>query len=260
MDKLKQLKELLKSYQKVAIAYSGGVDSNFLFEVAKATLGQENVLAVFCVGAMIAPSEIEEAKAMLEGYNHVILQADVLAIEQFRHNDKRRCYYCKKMIMENIIKVANEKGFATVVDGRNADDGKSYRPGIEACEQLGILSPLAAVAMTKSEIRSYSKQLGIATYKKPANACLASRFDYGVELDLAKLSRVAQGEAMIEELGIKAKRLRVAGDLARIEVEPQEFEKIIKAKQLVPELQKLGFRYVTLDLDGLKSGGYDREN
>lgn len=260
MDKLEQLKELLQSYHKVAIAYSGGVDSNFLFEVAKATLGADNVLAVFCQGAMIAESEKAEASMMLKGARHRVVDIDVLAIEQFKHNDKLRCYHCKFAIMSKVIAVAKEEGFAIVLDGRNHDDGKSYRPGIQACEKLGILSPLAGVAMTKAEIRAYSKQLKIATYDKPANACLASRFDYGTELDLSKLERVAQGEEIIREMGIASLRLRVAGDLARIEVEPQDFEKIIGSSQLVAKLKKLGFTYVTLDLAGLKSGGYDRES
>lgn len=260
MDKLEQLKELLNSYHKVAIAYSGGVDSNFLFEVAKATLGVDNVLAVFCQGAMIAKAEKEEALKMLQGARHRVIDIDVLAIEQFKHNDKLRCYHCKFAIMTKVIAAAKEEGFDIVIDGRNDDDGKSYRPGIQACEELGILSPLASVAMTKAEIRAYSKQLGIATHDKPANACLASRFDYGAKLDLSQLERVAQGEEIIRNLGIASLRLRVAGDLARIEVEPKDFEKITGSSQLVASLKKLGFTYVTLDLAGLKSGGYDRES
>ncbi len=260
MDKLEQLRELLESYRKVAIAYSGGVDSNFLFEVAKSTLGQENVLAVFCQGAMISPEEKNEAEKMLEGSNHVLLHVDALAIKQFRCNDKQRCYHCKKAIMSKVILAASSRGFATVLDGRNHDDGKSYRPGIQACEELGILSPLANVEMTKSEIRAFSKQLGIVTHDKPANACLASRFDYGVELTEEKLDRVAKGEALIAKLGIASRRLRVKDDLARIEVEPKDFEKIISSHQLVEDIKKLGFRYVTLDLAGLKSGGYDSES
>lgn len=257
MNKLEQLKNQLRSYQKVAIAYSGGVDSNFLFALAQAVLGRENVLAIFCEGAMIAPDEKQAATALLEGALHEIIPVDVLAIEQFTTNDKQRCYHCKKTIMTKVVETAKKRGFTNVLDGQNHDDSKSYRPGSVACLELGIISPLASCALTKQEIRAYSKELGIATYNKPANACLASRFDYNVNLSAAKLERVGQGEAWLKKAGLTNLRLRVQDDLARIEVEPADFAAVIGNPEIVPALKKLGFRYVTLDLAGLKSGGYD---
>ena len=205
MNKLELLQEELRNYGKVAIAYSGGVDSNFLFHVALETLGKENVLPVLCRGAMMSKEDIEDALEQLKDSNHVVLS-------------------------------------------------------VKACEELGIISPLANNDLTKQEIRDYSKQLGIATYNKPSNACLASRFDYNTELTLEKLKLVETGEKYLHDLGMLHVRLRVHGDVARLEVESQDFMKIIENKELIQNIKNLGFRFVTLDLEGIRSGGYDIEN
>ena len=223
MNKLELLQEELRNYGKVAIAYSGGVDSNFLFHVALETLGKENVLPVLCRGAMMSKEDIEGALEQLKDSNHVVL-------------------------------------FTYVLDGKNKDDEKVYRPGLKACEELGIISPLANNNLVKQEIRDYSKQLGIATYNKPSNACLASRFDYNTELTLEKLKLVETGEKYLHDLGMLHVRLRVHGDVARLEVEPEDFMKIIENKELIQNIKNLGFRFVTLDLEGIRSGGYDIEN
>ena len=246
MNKLELLQEELRNYGKVAIAYSGGVDSNFLFHVALETLGKENVLPVLCRGVMMSKEDIEGALEQLKDSNHVVLSVNPLDVEAFHFNHKDRCYHCKRSIMSKVIAVAKEHDFAYVLDGKNKDDEKVYRPGLKACEELGIISPLANNNLAKQEIRDYSKQLGIATYNKPSNACLASRFDYNTELTLEKLKLVV--------------RLRVHGDVARLEVEPQDFMKIIENKELIQNIKNLGFRFVTLDLEGIRSGGYDIEN
>lgn len=260
MTKLEQLQNQLKEYGKVAIAYSGGADSNFLFQVAKMTLGKENVLAVLCQGVMMPQEDIDSALHLLEDSQHVVLKADALSVEAFRFNHKDRCYHCKKMIMSNVIKVANEHGFQYVLDGKNKDDEKVYRPGLKACEELGIISPLAMCEMSKQEIRDFSKQLNISTYNKPSNACLASRFDYNNELTVENLKRVADGEKYLHDKGMLHVRLRVHGDIARLEVEPQDFTKVIEDQELIQNIKALGFRFVTLDLEGIRSGGYDDEN
>lgn len=256
MEQIDQLKEVLKGYQKVAIAYSGGCDSHFLYTVAKETLGVKNVLAVLCVGDMMSREDIDSAKALLQDGQYEIIPIDVLQIQEFHMNRKERCYFCKKTIMSAIIAKAKEKGFVHVLDGMNKDDLSVYRPGRKACEELGILSPLKN--MTKQMIRDYSQQLNIVTYNKPANACLASRFPYDTELTLEKLERVAKGEALFHQMGINHVRLRVHDDLARIEVEKQDFMKVIDHPTLLKDLKALGFRFITLDLEGIKSGSYDK--
>ena len=231
MNKLELLQEELRNYGKVAIAYSGGVDSNFLFHVALETLGKENVLPVLCRGAMMSKEDIEGALEQLKDSNHVVLSVNPLDVEAFHYNHKDRCYHCKRNIMSKVIAVAKEHDFAYVLDGKNKDDEKVYRPGLKACEELGIISPLANNNLAKQEIRDYSKQLGIATYNKPSNACLASRFDYNTELTLEKLKLVETGEKYLHDLGMLHVRLRVHGDVARLEVEPQDFMKIIENKE-----------------------------
>lgn len=260
MDKLQQLEDILKGYKKVAIAYSGGCDSNFLLAVAIKTLGKENVLAVLCQGAMMSQEDQQEAMSLLENTPSCIIPVDVFAVKEFQYNDKQRCYFCKKTIMSKVIEAAHVHGFEYVLDGKNKDDEGVYRPGIKACEELGILSPLAMSQMTKKEIRDYSQKLGIVTYNKPANACLASRFDYDTELTLEKLQRVDQAESLLHALGIYHVRVRVQEQLARIEVEPKDFMQVMNHLEIVEKIKELGFRYVTLDLEGIRSGGYDHEN
>ena len=229
MNKLELLQEELRNYGKVAIAYSGGVDSNFLFHVALETLGKENVLPVLCRGAMMSKEDIEGALEQLKDSNHVVLSVNPLDVEAFHFNHKDRCYHCKRSIMSKVIAVAKEHDFTYVLDGKNKDDEKVYRPGLKACEELGIISPLA-------------------------------NNDYNTELTLEKLKLVETGEKYLHDLGMLHVRLRVRGDVARLEVEPEDFMKIIENKELIQNIKNLGFRFVTLDLEGIRSGGYDIEN
>lgn len=258
MDKLKALKQQLADYQKVAIAYSGGCDSNFLLNVALDVLGKENVLAVLCVGDMMSKEDLAEARNLLKDVVHTEIPIEVLEVEQFRHNARDRCYFCKKMIMSQVIAAAHDYGFEYVLDGKNKDDEGVYRPGIKACLELGILSPIAQCGMTKKEVRDYSKQLGIVTHDKPANACLASRFNYDTLLTKEKLEMVEKAEAVFHQIGIDYVRVRVQDELARIEVEKENFTKVITHPEIVETLKTLGFRYVTLDLNGITSGSYDK--
>lgn len=257
MDKLNGLEKELKKYNKVAIAYSGGVDSNFLLEFSKKVLGKDNVLAILCQGEMMANDDLNFAIEQLKDTNHYIIPVHPLEISEFLYNDKTRCYHCKKYIMSKVKEKADELGYLYVLDGKNKDDEKVYRPGAKACDELGIISPLALTNLTKQDIRDYSKKLNIITYNKPANACLATRFDYGTKLSLEKLEMVDKGEKYLHGLGIKETRLRVHGDIARIEVNSNDFEKVLNNQDLIDYLISLGFRFITLDLQGLKSGGYD---
>lgn len=258
MNQLERLKDLLRSYKKVAIAYSGGCDSHFLYEIARLTLGNDNVLAVLCQGEMMSKEDIDDARALLKNGQYVICDVDVLSIEAFKFNRRERCYHCKKMIMSTVKNEAKKRGFEYVLDGKNLDDEGVYRPGIRACQELGIISPLSLAGFTKQMIREYSQELNIATYNKPSNACLASRFPYDTVLTKDKLRLVSEGEKLLHQRGILHCRLRVHDSLARIEVEKQEFNKIINDGSLVKELEKLGFQFITLDLKGITSGSYDK--
>lgn len=258
MELLQQLKEILKKYQKVAIAYSGGCDSHFLYCIAKETLGKENVLAVLCEGDMMSKEDIDNAKVLLKDGQYVIVDVDVFDVEAFVNNRRDRCYFCKKMIMSHVIEQAHLNGFDYVLDGKNKDDEKVYRPGIRACQELGILSPLAQVGMTKEMIRDYSKQLNIVTYNKPSNACLASRFPYDTILTKEKLNQVDEAEALLHQRGMDHSRVRVHDKIARIEVEKSQFQKLINDTEIIHQFELLGFDFVTLDLKGITSGSYDK--
>ncbi|WP_050635407.1 ATP-dependent sacrificial sulfur transferase LarE [Candidatus Stoquefichus sp. SB1] len=260
MDKYENLENILKSYKRVAIAYSGGCDSNFLLATAIKVLGKENVLAIICHGAMMPKDDYEDAHQLLKDVIYQEIEVDVFSLKAFRENDKKRCYYCKKMIMSQVIEVARKYDYQYILDGQNSDDQKVYRPGIQACQELGILSPLAMCHMSKQEIREYSQKWQIPTYNKPANACLASRFDYHTRLTVEKLNLVDQAEKILHEIGIHHVRVRVQEELARIEMEPCHFQIMLEHLDVVEKIKALGFRYVTLDLEGIKSGGYDRES
>lgn len=258
MNQLEQLEALLKSYKRVAIAYSGGCDSHFLYEIARRILGNENVLAVLCQGEMMSKEDIDDARALLKNGQYVICDVDVFEIEAFRYNHKDRCYHCKKMIMSTVKKEANKRGFEYVLDGKNLDDEGVYRPGIKACQELGIISPLSLSGFTKQMIRECSQELNIVTYNKPSNACLASRFPYDTILTEDKLKLVSEAERLLHYKGILHCRVRVHDKLARIEVEKQEFKKMINDETLIEEFEKIGFQFITLDLKGITSGSYDK--
>lgn len=258
MNEQERLKEILENYGKIAIAYSGGCDSNFLLHYAIQCLGKDNVLAVLCEGAMMSREDLQEAKNYLKDLPHVIVPLNVFDIKEFTTNDKRRCYFCKKNVMSHVLEEAHSHGFDFVCDGMNLDDVGVYRPGQEATKELGILSPLYEAGFTKKMIRACSKEMHIPTYNKPANACLASRFDYDTLLTPEKLNRVDQAEAYLHQKGIRHCRVRCHDDLARIEVESKERVQVLEDQELIPYFKTLGFRFVTLDMEGITSGGYDR--
>jgi uncharacterized protein (TIGR00268 family) len=258
MSKYETLEAILKKYEKVTIAYSGGCDSNFLFQVAVKTLGKENVLAILCTGDMMSKEDLDSAREMLQGYWYEEIPVDVFSVDAFKHNDKRRCYYCKKNIMTLVKEAAMKAGITYVLDGKNKDDEGVYRPGNEACQELGICSPLADSHLTKQEVRMYSKELGVLTHDKPSNACLASRFDYDTLLTKEKLERVAKAEKLLHDIGILYVRVRVQEELARVEMEKKYFALFLEHEELVEQFKQLGFRYVTLDVEGIKSGSYDK--
>lgn len=253
------LQENLRKYGKLCVAYSGGIDSRFLLEASVRTLGRENVLAVLCCGAMMPEAEVAEAVQGLEalGVRYDILDVDVLAIPQFAANEKKRCYFCKKYLMGRIREHAAQKGFSNVADGKNADDAKVYRPGAQAAEKLGICSPLFESGFGKQDIRACAKKWGIAIWNKPSQACLASRFPYDTVLTEEKLKKVERAEQILKTAGFVNCRVRVHGGIARIEVPVSDLETLAGKNGLAQEIKQLGFSFVTLDLEGIRSGVFD---
>ena len=256
---LNRLEEKLKEMKKVAISYSGGIDSSFLLYVANKILPRENVLAIIANGCMISRKDYEDAINFLKenNFQYREIEYNPLEIEAFRENHKDRCYYCKKNLLSNVKKEAEKNGFNIVLDGKNADDLKVYRPGNKATEELNIISPLAEVGFDKKMIREEAKKLGIKIWNKPSNSCLATRFPYNMILKKEDLRKVELGEELVKSLEIKKVRLRVHDDIARIEIPKEDFKKILDNEEIIDKIKKLGFKFVTLDLSGIKSGSFD---
>lgn len=256
---LEKLENRLKKLEKVAIAYSGGIDSTFLLYVANKILPRENVIAIIANGDMLARKDYQEAILFLKenNFNYIEISYNPLNIIEFKENHKDRCYHCKKNLMTQIKMISNKNGFYNVLDGKNADDLKVYRPGNKATEELGIVSPLAELGIDKETIRKQAKGLGIKNWNKPSNSCLATRFPYNTNLSKESLRKVELSEEIIKSLGIENVRMRIHNDIARIEVEKQNFEKILKNEDAIEQIKKIGFNFVTLDLMGLKSGSFD---
>ena len=258
MEKLDRLREYLSNFDKLCVAYSGGVDSDLLMNVAYEVL-KDNAIAVIGDGVMLSRKDLEDAEnlARKTGIKYYVVKVDVFSVNEFKFNDKKRCYYCKKNIMGEIIKKANELGFDTVADGKNSDDGKVYRPGAEAARELGIVSPLYEAGMTKQDIRQAARELGLETWNKPSNSCLATRFPYDTELTAENFAKVEGAELLIAQKGIPSGRVRLHGDIARIEVPEDRFNELISDRKLIEDIKNFGFRYVTLDLEGFRSGSMD---
>ena len=252
------LQENLQRLGSAAVAFSGGVDSAFLLKAAHAALGSRAV-AVTATARAFPRRESSEAEDFCrrEGIRQIFYDFDVMAVEGFSENPPDRCYLCKRALFENIQRIASENGLSCVVEGSNLDDNQDYRPGHRAIAELGIKSPLRDAGLTKAEIRQFSHELGLPTWDKPSYACLASRFVYGEAITPEKLSMVEQAEQYLMDQGFRQMRVRVHGNLARVEVLPEDIPRLLSdelRRSVSDRLKSLGFSYVTLDLAGFRSG------
>ena len=258
LSKYEKLKSIIKDCGKIAIAFSGGVDSTFLTKVAKDVLG-ENAVAVTISSILVTDDELKEADDFCKAENieHLVYNADVLSIPGFENNPPDRCYICKKAIFTNVQNLVGESGISVIAEGTNVDDDGDYRPGMRAIKELGVRSPLKEAGLTKAEIRELSCMLGLKTWNKPSCACLASRFAYGEVINKDKLDMIYSAECYIRSLGFEQFRVRLQDGIARIELRPADIQKFIEngIKDKVSEkLHALGFKYVSLDLDGYRLG------
>jgi len=257
-EKLQKLQDILRGMESVVVGFSGGVDSTFLLKVAVEIL-KDKVMAITASSYTFPQREMMEAIEFAKnlGVKHMVIRSEELEIDGFSQNPKDRCYYCKRELFSKIIDIAKNEGFKYVIDGANFDDTGDYRPGMRAARELEVRSPLLEAELTKEDIRSLSKEMSLPTWNKPSFACLSSRVPYGQEITKEKLHMIDCSEQFLMDLGFRQIRVRHHGDIARIEVSPDERNKFFDTEimdKVAKRLKQIGFSYVTLDLKGYRTG------
>lgn len=263
MDKLVALKALFAEMDRALVAYSGGIDSTLVAKVAYDVLG-DRALAVTADSPSLMREDLEDAKVQAAeiGIRHEIVKTYEMENPNYTSNPANRCYFCKSELHDTLKPLALERGYPYVVDGVNADDLQDYRPGIQAAKERGARSPLAEVGISKLEVREISRSLDLPWWDKPSQPCLSSRFPYGESITQEKLQRVGRCERYLRQLGLRNLRVRSAGDTARIELPPADIKEFVQATDLttlVAAFQEYGFTYVTLDLEGYRSGKLNQD-
>ncbi|MDD3520911.1 MAG: ATP-dependent sacrificial sulfur transferase LarE [Actinomycetota bacterium] len=261
-EKYNRLIEELKRYNSAAVAFSGGIDSTLLLFAARDALGG-NVVALTAASMVFPESERSAASEIAEKINvsHEIVNIDLKSNLQFLKNDKQRCYFCKKIIMQNLKDIAEKKGLEVLLEGSNADDENDYRPGFKAVRELGVISPLEDASLTKPEIIELSKKYNLIDENKSSFSCLATRIAYGIKIERKILERIECLENYLRENGLSNIRVRHHGDIARIETDINDFKRIIKEElrqNILIKFYASGYKYVTLDLEGFLSGSMNK--
>ncbi len=256
--KLENLKNILARMKSVLIAYSGGVDSTFLLKVARDVLG-EKAVAVTASSLTYPSSELKIAKKIAKkiGAKHILIHTDELASEDFCQNSPERCYFCKKGLFSRVSQIAREYNLNFILDGSNYDDLNDFRPGMKAAQEFGVRSPLQEALLTKKDVRSLSKKMYLSTWDKPSLACLSSRIPYGEKITEEKIRKIGEAENFLKDLGVKQLRVRHHSSIARIEVMREDMLKLFKenlTNRIVTKFKDLGYTYVTLDLQGYRTG------
>ncbi|HEY2988005.1 MAG TPA: ATP-dependent sacrificial sulfur transferase LarE [Candidatus Binatia bacterium] len=256
--KLEALKEILRRTDGLLVAFSGGVDSTFLLKVAHAVL-DERAIGVTASSPTAPPGELEAARQLagLIGCRHIVIDSHELDNPSFSQNPVNRCYFCKDELYRICRLQADQLGISTVVDGTNLDDLKDHRPGLKAAKEWRVGHPLVDAQMTKEEIRRYSRDLALPSWDKPAIACLSSRFPYGTKINAERLQKIGACEKVLKELHFREFRVRYHDELVRIEVAPQEIDRLLDGKVrdlIVREFKTIGFNFVSVDLEGYRTG------
>jgi uncharacterized protein len=257
--KFGSLKQILKELESVVVAYSGGVDSTLLLKAAVDILGTENVIACISAGIVEPTHVLKRARKIAKdfGVRLQTIDADELKDPNFVANKADRCFHCKSHLCQELQEIAKEKGLKHVLFGTNLDDLDDFRPGNRAMKVFGVRSPLAEAGLTKKDIRALSRKMGLETADVPSSPCLASRLAYGLEISKKRLNQIEQAENFLRELGLIEFRVRHHDTIARIEVHPEDFKKIStepNRTKIIQKLKSLGFKYITIDLQGFRSG------